>query len=469
MSGRNFMLKYDVPILLVDDEEDILFSYTFALKSAGYKNITAASGGRKALEILEQRKFALVVLDLYMPEVDGNDILDFISVKRPGTPVVIITAADDSQTAVNCLKKGADDYILKPVDSLRFITTIKNILEKEELKRQVESFAEAVEASHLKHPEDFASIVTKESGMFSVFKYIEAVAGGMQPVLICGETGTGKELMAEAVHRASRRRGAFVPLNVADLDDTLFTDVLFGHRKGSFTGADKARRGLLLEAAGGTLFLDEVGDISENSQLKLLRFLQEGTFRALGSDTEEKADVRIVLATNADLEKKVEEGRFRKDLYYRITIHKIHLPPLRERKGDIPLLFAHFYRMAVRELGTPSKTFEKTAAGALSSCAFPGNIRELRAIAYDLAARSGDVLTAGDVIAYLESTGRSRGAVSSNMPGGAQFTYSGRFPSLKDMEDILIDEALKISGGNQSRAAALLGISRQAMSKRLKG
>lgn len=463
------MLKYDAPILLVDDEEDILFSYSFALKSAGYKNVTAASGGKKAIEILGQKAFALVVLDLYMPEVDGNDILDFISARYPGTPVVMITAADDSQTAVNCLKKGADDYILKPVDSLRFITTIKNILEKEELKRQVESFSDAAEVSHLKCPDDFGAIVTKESGMYSIFKYIEAVAGGMQPVLICGETGTGKELMAEAVHKASRRKGAFVPVNVADVDDTVFSDTLFGHRKGAFTGADKARRGLLLEASGGTLFLDEVGDISENSQLKLLRFLQEGTFRAMGSDTEEKSDVRIVLATNADLEKKVEAGRFRKDLYYRIAIHKLLLPPLRERKGDIALLFSHFYKLAGKELGTPSKTFEKAAAGVLSSYTFPGNIRELRAIAYDLAARSGDVLSAGDVISYLESTGRSRGAVSSNMPGGAQFTYSGRFPSLKDMENILIDEALKISGGNQSKAASLLGISRQAMNKRVKG
>ncbi|WP_164885256.1 sigma-54-dependent transcriptional regulator [Geovibrio thiophilus] len=463
------MLKYDVPILLVDDEEDILFSYNFALKSAGYKNITAASGGKKAMEILGQRAFALVVLDLYMPEVDGNDILDFISIRHPGTPVIIITAADDSQTAVNCLKKGADDYILKPVDSLRFITTIKNILEKEELKRQVESFAEAAEASHLKCPVDFGSIVTKESSMYAVFKYIEAVAGGMQPVLICGETGTGKELMAEAVHKASKRKGAFVPVNVADVDDTVFSDTLFGHRKGAFTGADKVRRGLLLEASGGTIFLDEVGDISENSQIKLLRFIQEGTFRAMGSDTEDKADVRIVLATNADLEKKVEDGRFRKDLYYRIATHKIHMPPLRDRKGDIPLLFAHFYKLAGKELGTPAKTFEKTAAGVLSSYTFPGNIRELRSIAYDLAAISGDMLTAGEVIAYLESTGRSRGAVSTVSPGGTQFTYSGKFPSLKDMEDILISEALKISGGNQSKAAALLGISRQAMNKRVKG
>jgi DNA-binding NtrC family response regulator len=463
------MLKYDIPILLVDDEEDILFSYSFALKSAGYKNITTASGGQKALDILEQRAFALIVLDLYMPEIDGNDILDFVMAKYPETPVIIITAADDSQTAVNCLKKGADDYILKPVDSLRFITTIKNILEKEELKRQVESFTEATEASHLKCSSDFSSIVTKESSMFAIFKYIEAVAGGMQPVLICGETGTGKELMAEAVHKASRRKGAFVPVNVADVDDTVFSDTLFGHRKGAFTGADKARRGLLLEASGGTLFLDEVGDISENSQLKLLRFLQEGTFRAMGSDTEEKADVRIVLATNADLDKKVTEGRFRKDLYYRIAIHKLCIPPLRDRKGDIPLLFSHFYKMAGVELGTPEKNFEKAAAGILSSYTFPGNIRELRAIAYDLAARSPNMLTAGDVIAYLESTGRSRGAVSSAVPAGTQFTYSGRFPSLKDMENILISEALKISGGNQSKAAALLGISRQAMNKRVKG
>lgn len=462
------MHKYSKPILLVDDEENTLFSYSFALKRAGYTNVVCTSSGREAIEALKQEQFVLVVLDFYMPEVDGRDVLDVISEKYAGTSVVVITACDDSRIAVECLKKGADDYILKPVDDLRFITTIANVLEKRELKQQIISVNQPTDFSALKHPENFASILTGESSMYSVFKYIEAVAGGRQPVLIYGETGTGKELIAEAIHKASRRKGAFVPFSVADVDDSIFADALFGHRKGAFTGADKARKGLLLEAAGGTLFMDEVGDISESSQLKLLRFLQEGTFRAIGSDMEERADVRIIFATNADLEKKVETGRFRKDLYYRIVIHKLNIPPLRSRKKDIPILFEHFYEKAVKELGTPLKTFEKTATGVLMSYSFPGNVRELRSIAYDLAAISEDTLTAENIIAYLEATGRSQGAVSSSSFETAQFTYSGRFPTLKKMEGILVNEAIKLSKGNQSRAALLLGISRQAMSKRLK-
>jgi DNA-binding NtrC family response regulator len=462
------MIKKDIPILLVDDEEEILFSYSFALKSAGFGSVTTASGGRKGMECIGSGRYELVVLDLYMPEVDGFEVLEYVVQKSPSTEVVIITAADDSQAAVKCIKKGASDYILKPVDSFRFITTVTNTLEKVELKNQVRSFSEISANYSLTCPENFSSIITQDNRMFSLFKYIETVAGGMQPVLICGETGTGKEFTAEAVHKSSCRKGSFVALNAAGVDDNVFTDTLFGHRKGAFTGADKARRGLLLEASGGTIFLDEVGDLSGASQLKLLRFLQEGTFMAVGSDVSEKSDVRVVLATNAELEEKVAEGTFRKDLYYRIATHKLMLPPLRERKGDIPLLFEYFFKSACAELSKECGEISSKALAPLTAYGYPGNIRELRGIAYDLAARCAGILTREGVAEYMEKTGRTAPAESSFGGDGASFSYTGRFPSLKDMETFLIQEALSLSGGNQSRAAELLGISRQALSKRLR-
>ncbi len=313
----------------------------------------------------------------------------------------------------------------------------------------------------LQHPEAFAGIVTRNPQMLTTFKYIEAIADDGHPVLITGESGVGKELAARAIHKLSRRPGKFVSENIAGLDDNLFTDTLFGHARGAFTDAASARKGLVEEAAGGTLFLDEIGDLSVGSQVKLLRLIEEKEYRPLGMDEVRAADARVIIATNVDLEKKLEQGQFRQDLYFRLT-HRLHLPPLRERPGDLPLLIEHFLRLEAQNRGAAKPALPQELLPVLESYAFPGNIRELKNM-LDNAWRGNG---AGPLsLPYLKEYLRK--ASNTHLHQGLQLTFGGKFPSLQEVEQALVTEALKRAGGNQSSAARLLGLSASALSRRL--
>jgi DNA-binding NtrC family response regulator len=321
----------------------------------------------------------------------------------------------------------------------------------------------------LEHEEAFSSIVTRSTQMRAIFQYVEVIAQSEQPVLITGETGVGKELIAKAIHAISGQKGDFVAVNVAGLDDSMFSDTLFGHRKGAYTGADQSREGLILRASGGTLFLDEIGDLNESSQVKLLRLLQERTYYPLGSDVPQETDARIVVATNQNIQDVSSQGRFRKDLYYRLRAYHIHIPPLRERKEDIPLLLYYFLDEAATSLKKKRPTPTPELVQLLTAYDFPGNVRELRAMIYDALARhTSDKLS---MESFREFIRMDEAEVSSIRPspgdGNALIRIFGRFPNLKEVEEFIIIEALERANRNQGAAALLLGMTRQALNRRL--
>jgi transcriptional regulator with PAS, ATPase and Fis domain len=322
----------------------------------------------------------------------------------------------------------------------------------------------------------FASIITDSDRIRSLFKYIKAVAPSGYPVLITGETGTGKELFARAVHDMSGRGGKYVAVNVAGLDDNHFTDTLFGHEKGAYTGADKVRDGLVSKASGGTLFLDEIGDLTESSQVKLLRLLQEKQYYPLGSDILKPSRARVIVATNRNIHDLVRKGTFRKDLYYRLRTHEICIPTLRERLEDLPILFAHFLEKAAVALGRKVPSHPGELLTLLRNYHFPGNVRELEAMVDDAVARhESGVLS---MVSFKQAISLERDLLS---PAGfmepaveksgdaqeARFSFTGVFPTIREVEDFLVKEALERSSGNQTIAADLLGITRQTLNKRL--
>lgn len=312
----------------------------------------------------------------------------------------------------------------------------------------------------------FESIVTRDKKMQAIFRYIEAIAPTSQPVLITGETGTGKELIARALHGVSRCSGDFVSVNVAGLDDMMFSDTLFGHSRGAYTGADRNRKGLIETAADGTLFLDEIGELNKVSQVKLLRLLQEHEYYSLGSDRKMNSTARILVATNNRLEALMESGNFRADLYYRLNSHHIHLPPLRERQDDIPLLVAHFAARAAKDFGRPLPKISPDMLDLLFLRQFPGNVRELKGLIFNAVAVSHN-----GMLNFPRSSSPRLAPLSSGpvIPDFALLPNSaGRMPTLCEAEEYLIKESLRTSGGNQRAAALLLGISRQALNKRLK-
>ena len=323
----------------------------------------------------------------------------------------------------------------------------------------------------LENPEAFSEIITTSAGMRSIFQYIEAIADSPRPVLITGETGVGKELVARAVHTISKRKGDFVPVNVAGLDDHVFADTLFGHKKGAFTDAREARGGLVEQAGGGTLFLDEIGDLSASSQVKLLRLLQEGEFFPLGSDVAKRSNARVVVVTNQNLEELQSSGKFRKDLYYRLYSHHIQIPTLVERREDLPVLFDHFLAKASKTLKKNKPTPPAELITLLSTYYFPGNIREFESMIFDAVSRHISGKLSMDVLkAHITQKHPALKTDPANLPPEttAPVTFSEQLPTLKEAEQLLIDEAMYRSNGNQSIAALSLGISRQALNKRLK-
>lgn len=325
----------------------------------------------------------------------------------------------------------------------------------------------------LLNPEIFRDIVTRDSVMYGIFSHIEAIAPSSWPVLITGETGTGKELIAQAVHKASGRRGAFVAVNAAGIDDNLFSDMLFGHKNGAFTGADQDRSGLIEQAAGGTLFLDEIGDLSVLAQTKLLRLIQENSFYPVGSDKAVTCDTRIVTATNLNLQLAVEQGRFRKDLFYRLETHSIRLPSLRERREDIPLLVEHFLVKAAPGLNRRSvPRVSSEVMSLLETYDFPGNVRELESLVTDLLARSKNTLSVQllrELIGYRQDYFDDFEQRSHRVHCPLrEFCFKDSFPTLKEVNEFLISKAMEKTKGNQTAAASLLGMTRRALNNRLR-
>jgi DNA-binding NtrC family response regulator len=411
-----------------------------------------------------------MVLDLTMPYVSGSELLSKINQEYPEIPVIIMTAMNQLETAVQCMKIGAIDYIVKPAEEDRFVTAVKRALELHALKHEAAALKHQLLEGHLEHEGTFCHIITASRAMRALFQYIEVVAPSSQPVLITGETGVGKELIARAVHDLSNRKGQFVAVNVGGLDDSSFSDTIFGHRKGAYTSADSSRDGLLATAAGGTLFLDEIGDLNEDLQVKLLRLLQEHTYYPLGSDLALRSDARIVVATNRELEELLSRDMFRKDLYYRLRSHHVHIPPLRERKEDIPLLLVHYIKEACNALGKKVSDVPHELIPLLSSYQFPGNIRELQAMIFDAVAQHvhGPLsLASFRGIIRKGNLSSQRSLHKAEDRGEYLFEIQGRLPTLQEADEYLVAEAMRRADGNQGIAASMLGLTRQALNKRL--
>jgi DNA-binding NtrC family response regulator len=459
-----------LPVMLVDDEAQALNSFEVTLRSAGINHVMSCGDSREVMSVLGRQEIEIMLLDLWMPHVSGEELLRQITADYPDVPVVIVTGADDVETAVKCMKQGALDYIVKPVEKSRLVSSVKRGIELRELHRENQMLKARVLSDRVSRPEAFADIVTLSPAMRSIFRYAEAVAASPRPVLVTGETGVGKELVARALHVLSGRKGGFVPVNIAGLDDHVFADTLFGHRKGAFTGAMEGRPGLLEQAASGTLFLDEIGDLSAVSQVKLLRLLQDGEYLPLGSDVAKRSDARILVATNQDLEAARNSGRFRKDLYYRLCGHHIHIPPLRDRPEDLAVLLDHFLEKAAGSLGRKKPTPPDELIKLLAVYHFPGNVRELESMVYNAVSLHGAgklSMEAFKMEIFKKQPGLA-GAVEPrpDEPAG-QLVFPEQLPTLKQAEQLLVDEALRRSGGNQSIAASMLGITRQALNKRV--
>ena len=459
------------PILLVDDEKHILLSSESVLRFAGIREVRAVDDSRQVLPFLEKSDIGVIVLDLFMPYLPGKELLATICREYPHIPVIVMTAADEVETAVECMRIGAFDYLVKPVENSRLISSVRRALEICSLKSQVLQLREHLLTNRVKHPEAFSSIITASPKMSAIFQYCEVIAESLQPVIIIGETGAGKELVAKAIHDLSGVRGKFIPVNIAGLDDNMFSDTLFGHKKGAFTGADQARSGLITQAAGGTLFLDEIGDLSELSQVKLLRLLQEQEYYPVGSDIPLISDARIVAATNRDLREMTAAKTFRNDLYFRLCSHQVMLPPLRERGEDIPLLLEFFLKAAAQIFRKSTPTYPAELVTLLSSYDFPGNIREMKSMVFDAVARHVTGMLSME--RFREVIG-NRPALTGQDSRLSQrlndwlLESGGRFPKVREVEGLLIDEALKLAKGNQGIAASLLGFTRQTLNKRLK-
>jgi two-component system, NtrC family, nitrogen regulation response regulator GlnG len=355
------------------------------------------------------------------------------------------------------------------VETNRLVASVRRALEVRALRAEVLSLKERLLADTPPHREAFAEISTQSKAMHAIFRYVEAIARSPQPVLITGETGTGKELIARAIHRLAGGHGEFVAVNVAGLDDTMFSDTLFGHTRGAFTGADRPRDGLILQGTEATLFLDEIGDLPAASQVKLLRLLQDGTYYPLGADRPRQSRARIVVATNYDVIERVTAGLFRKNLYYRLRAHHIQIPPLRARREDLPLLINHCLEKAAQALHKPLPTAPLALYRLLQTYTFPGNVRELEALLFDAVARhQGGLLSLQSFkVAIAEGPPVAQDGIESATLISLSTLFPDRLPTLSEAQETLIAEALRRAEGNQGLAAGMLGLSRQALNKRL--
>lgn len=457
-----------LPVLVVDDEERVLRSCQTILASGGIERVLMCQDPRQALDIVDRTPVGVMLVDLWMPHMSGEDLLRSVAENHPEVPVIVVTASDEINTAVRCMRLGATDYIVKPVDRERLLSSIQRALDLNELRRECSELRRGLLEGDLKHADAFSEIVTCSPKMLSIFRYIEAIACSREPVLILGETGTGKELLARAVHAASGRRGAFVAINAAGLDDNIFSDTLFGHMRGAFTGADRYRAGMVEQAAGGTLFLDEMGDLAQTSQVKLLRLIQEREYFPLGSDVAKPTDARIIAATHRDLPSLQRSGAFRKDLFYRLWTHHIEIPPLKDRAEDVPILLQSFLEKAAETLGKTAPSFPPELITLLQTYHFPGNVRELQSMVFDALSRhQSRVLSMQSFKERIQQELGTEAQEAQTVTPKPLFEQFTQLPTLRAATEGLIAEALRRSNGNQAIAARMLGISRPALNRRL--
>ncbi len=448
-------------ILVVDDERSMREMLSILLRRAGHE-ITTATSGQKARALLEGGgRFDLVITDLLMDRGDGFDVLAAVKAVEPSTEVIVITAFGTTESAVEAMKHGAWDYITKPFGIDEFLIVVRQALERRELIRENLDLRARVRGEFT-----FADITGRSKAMRDVIELCRKVADSTASIIVSGESGTGKELIARAIHFGGPRAARpFVAVNCGALPEPLMESELFGHVKGAFTGATEDKPGLFLAADGGTLFLDEVGELPLSLQVKLLRVLQEKTVRPVGGEDERATDVRLVSASNQNLADMVERGAFRTDLYYRLQVIQVKLPPLRERREDIPLLADSLLSRLATETGTRAKALSPAALRILVEHDWPGNVRELSNVLERAATLAdGERIEPGDLPGELAGTGRRTGRRTGiDLPEGGIDLEA----ALASVEKNLIEQALSRTAGNRTAAAELLGVSFRSLRYRL--
>ncbi|HET6413299.1 MAG TPA: sigma-54 dependent transcriptional regulator [Anaeromyxobacter sp.] len=447
-------------ILILDDDRAVLNCFETLLAQTGRYEIEVLADSTRAIETIATARFDLLLLDMDMPVVGGMEVLRWVRRERPGLAVVVITGVGDVELAVESMKLGAFDYLCKPVANERLVTCLDRALEGTRRREELQVIQERGGQQGPRFKEAFKDFVTQDKALMRTLGEVERIALSNNSVLIWGESGTGKELVARAIHQLGTRAGKpFVAVNSAAFASSLFESQFFGHERGAFTGADGLRVGVFEEADGGTLFLDEIGDVDVSVQSKLLRVLQSGEYYRLGSSKKREADVRIIAATNKDLEREIEAGRFRRDLYYRLSISSIYVPPLRERKGDIELLAYYFLDRYCRQNGKSIQSIAEPVMEVLEAHDFPGNLRELEnVIASAVVLETSEVLTLSSLPFPLRAAGARSEA---HVPREVRKT-------LADLEEEHIRAVISYTSGNRSAAARILGISRVGLLAKLK-
>ncbi len=446
------------PILIVDDDEGLLFSLRAALLSAGLPDPTMVSDSRRVLDLVRKQKFHLALLDLIMPHLDGMEVLKQIKQESPSTECVILTAVDDVSTAVKAIHIGAYDYLVKPLQVKRTTIAVRHALERYQLKQGIALFERPQSFADLERPEIFSDMLAEDEAMALVFHQAEACAKSDYNVMITGETGVGKGMLARIVHKlSSRASGPFVAVNMPAFSQNLFEDDFFGHMRGAYTGAVSDKRGFFEAAQGGTLFLDEITELMPNIQGKLLRVIEDKELYRLGSTDVVNVDLRILSASNRDIEKLVGMGDFRGDLYFRLNEYHIHIPPLRRRPKDVLPLAYHFLRLHSIKNKKNINTISKSLAETLQQYAYPGNVRELEhIISSAVLAERSDVLG----LAAVQNLKLE--------PSVSKQHLCDSFPSLAEVQRQHIEKALELTNGNRTKAAMILGIGLRTLQRKIK-
>lgn len=436
-------------VLVVEDDPEMLALLCEHLEAEGYSAM-GTSRGTDAIARLRSAEFDVVLTDLKMPDVDGMEVLRIARESPPEIPVILVTAFGTIETAIQAIRHGAYDYVTKPFRLDEISLLVGRALEEKRLREENRRLRAEVTSRYR-----FDNLLGSSPGIQAVFALIRKAAPGDANVLITGESGTGKELVAKAIHYNSpRAQRPFIPVNCAAVPAGLLESELFGHRKGAFTGAVSSRRGLFREAEGGTLFLDEIGDMAPELQAKLLRVIEDRAVRPVGSDEAVSLNIRLVAATNKDLAARIQEGQFREDLYYRLTVIPIHLPPLRERREDIPLLAEHFLRRAVAASGKDIGGFAPETMAALLRHPWPGNVRELENVV-----ERAVTLTAGEQVL-------SEALLLEASPAPAPeslLARASRRPTLEELTADYVSLVLREVGGDKAKAAEILGISKRTL------
>jgi len=447
-------------ILVVDDQPNIRKLVSYNLEQLGYKTDTA-DNGRDCLEMLLNKHYAAVLLDIQMPVMDGMETLEKIKEKYTKLPVIMVTAMNDVSLAVKAVKLGAQDYLTKPIDFDRLETELKNAIEIHSLRHQVTDLKQQLHSSEL-----FTNIIGQSKAITNVFQLADRVLNSDASVLIIGESGSGKELLARAIHNGSERRTkVFVPVNCAAITRELADSLLFGHKKGSFTGANEDRQGYFEQADEGTIFLDEIGDMELEIQAKVLRVLEEKTIRRVGEKNERQVNFRVIAATNRDLIDFIRERKFRKDLYYRLEEYPIFLPPLRKRKEDIILLAQHFLQEFCEDNNMEPIRFSEEVQEIMKTYHWPGNIRELKNVVRRAALRvDGNIITE---ITFSNIESDTHEKIKQPVTAGSR-ENSDQIVPFEQVEMQTIERAFVAADRNAVEAARLLGISRATVYRKLK-